>query len=248
MRTIAFLNQKGGVGKTTAAVNVAVGLAKLGRRVVAADLDPQGHMTRSFGVEPEAATLYELMKGQRTLAETLLDVEGVRLAPASMELSGVDTEFAAQPGKERLVANALAAVPDADACILDCPPNLGLLTVNALAAADSIVIPVQAEYLALAGLGALMDTVEAARSIKVGLTVLGIVLTRYNHRKRLCREVAGAIRSHFPELIFETRIRESVALAEAPGFGQSIFAYSPRSAGALDFMGLSREVAARGFA
>lgn len=248
MRTIAFLNQKGGVGKTTVAVNVAVGLTRLGRSVVAADLDPQGHMTRSFGVEAETSTLYELMKGQGSLADALMEVEGVRLVPASMELSGVDTEFAAQPGKERLVAKALAHIPDADACILDCPPNLGLLTVNALAAADSLVIPVQAEYLALAGLGSLMDTVEAARSINAGLSVLGIVLTRYNHRKRLCREVAGAIRSHFPDLIFETRIRESVALAEAPGFGQSIFSYSPRSVGALDFLGLCREINARGFA
>lgn len=248
MRTIAFLNQKGGVGKTTAAVNVAIGLTRLGRRVVMADLDPQGHMTRSLGVEPESATLYELMKGQRSLEETLAEVEGARLVPASLELSGVDTEFATLPGKERLVAKALAGIQDADACILDCPPNLGLLTVNALAAANSIVIPVQAEFLALAGLGSQMDTVEAARAINPGLCVLGIVLTRYNHRKRLCREVAGTIRAHFPDLIFETRIREGVALAEAPGFAQSIFAYSPGSAGALDFLALSREVNARGFA
>jgi chromosome partitioning protein len=254
MRVIAFLNQKGGVGKTTTAVNVGIGLVRLGRSVVLADLDPQGHLTRSLGAEPGGDALYELMKGSRTLRETLAPVEGAWLVPASLELSGADTEFATRPGKERLVAQALSPLSGltglsagtdragADALILDCPPNLGLLTVNALAMAGEVVIPVQAEYLALASLGGLMDTLEAARSFNPGLRILGIVLTRYNHRKRLCREVAGAIRSHFPDLLLETRIRESVALAEAPGFGQSIFAYAPKSQGAIDFTNLSREI------
>jgi chromosome partitioning protein len=249
MRTIAFLNQKGGVGKTTTAVNVGIGMVRLGRRVVLVDLDPQGHLTRSLGVEPGGTTLYEVVKGLSPLSEILAPVEGAQLVPASLELSGVDTEFAARPGKERLVAEALSGLSGqtgADALILDCPPNLGLLTVNALAMAGEVVIPVQAEYLSLASLGGLMDTLEAAHAFNPGLRILGIVLTRYNHRKRLCREVAGAIRSHFPDLLFETRIRESVALAEAPGFGQSIFAYSPRSQGALDFANLSREIDARG--
>jgi chromosome partitioning protein len=246
VRVLAFLNQKGGVGKTTAAVNVGVGLARLGRRVALVDLDPQGHLTRSLGVEPGSATLYEALKGMIPAGAAMIPVEGTRLIPSSLALSALDTEFASVPGKERLLARALEGVGDADAVILDCPPNLGLLTVNALAAAHAVVIPVQAEYLALAGLGALMDTIEAARSINAGLSTLGIALTRYSHRKRLCREVAGAIRSHFPSLVFETRIRESVALAEAPGFGRSIFAYAPRSMGAVDFLNLSREIDARG--
>lgn len=245
MHTMAFLNQKGGVGKTTVAVNAGVGLARLGQRVVLADLDPQGHLTRSLGVEPGEATLYQAVKGLISAEAAMTGVEGVRLIPSSMELSGFDTEFAVYPGKERLLSRAFSAIPDADVVILDCPPNLGLLTVNALAAAGSVVIPVQAEFLALASLGALMDTVEAARSINPDLTVLGIVLTRYVHRKRLCREVAGAIRAHFPDLVFETRIRECVSLAEAPGFAKSIFAYAPRSMGAADFLNLSREIDAR---
>ena len=246
MRALAFLNQKGGVGKTTAAVNAGVALARLGRRVVLADLDPQGHMTRSLGVEPGGATLHDVITGRIPVDAALVQSEAVRLIPASMRLSGADTEFASRPGKERLVAQALSAVTGADVVIMDCPPNLGLLTVNALAAATSVVIPVQAEYLALASLGSLMDTIEAAREVNPDLSILGIVLTRYNHRKRLCREVAGAIRSHFPELLLETRIRESVSLAEAPGFGRSIFSYAPRSQGALDFMNLAREIDARG--
>jgi chromosome partitioning protein len=144
------------------------------------------------------------------------------------------------------VARALEGITDADVVILDCPPNLGLLTVNALAASDSVVIPVQAEYLALLSLGSLMETVEAAKAINPGIITLGIVLTRYNHRKRLCREVASAIRSHFPSLLFETRIRDSISIAEAPGFGKSILSYSPSGVGALDFMNLGREIVARG--
>jgi len=246
MRTIAFLNQKGGVGKTTVAVNVGAGLSRLGRRVVLADLDPQGHLTRSLGVEPEGPTLGAVLAGQAGFPSVLVEAGGMRLAPAAMAMSGADAAFAATPGKERLLAHALGQVEDADVCLLDCPPNLGLLTVNALAAANSVVIPVQAEYLALASLASLMDTVEAAKGINPGLGVLGIVLTRYGHRKRLCREVAQSVRTHFPELIFETRIRESVSLAEAPGFGQSIFEYAPRSLGAVDFKNLSREIDARG--
>jgi len=246
MRTIAFLNQKGGVGKTTTAVNAGAALAKLGKRVVLADLDPQGHLTRSLGLEPGPATLYQIMKGETPVHRAMAWAEGVRIIPASIELSGADTEFASLPGKERLVARALEDIADADVVILDCPPNLGLLTVNALAAADSVVIPVQAEYLALLSLSSLMETVEAAKSINPAIKTLGIVLTRYSHRKRLCREVASAIRSHFPSLVFETRIRDSVSIAEAPGFGKSVFSYSPGGVGTLDFMNLAREIVARG--
>jgi chromosome partitioning protein len=246
MRTIAFLNQKGGVGKTTTAVNTGTALARLGKRVVLVDLDPQSHLTMSLGLEPGPATLYQILKGASQVHEAMAWTEGVRIIPATLELSGADTEFASLPGKERLVARALEDIADADAVILDCPPNLGLLTVNALATADSVIVPVQAEYLALLSLTSLMDTVEAARTINPGLSTLGIVLTRYSHRKRLCREVASTIRSHFPSLVFETRIRESISLAEAPGFGKSIFSYSPGSAGAVDFMNLGREILARG--
>jgi len=246
MRVLAFLNQKGGVGKTTAAVNVGAGLARLGRTVLLVDLDPQGHMTASLGATPGGGTLHDVFTGTATLPGILREAEGMRLAPAGMALSGTDTGFAAFPGKERLLADALSGMPGVDACLIDCPPNLGLLTVNALAAAHGVVAPVQAEYLALASLGSLMDTVEAARAINPGLSITGIFLNRYNHRKRLCREVAGAIRSHFPDLLMETRIRESVSLAEAPGFGRSIFGYAPGSLGAVDFLNLSREIVSRG--
>jgi len=242
------MNQKGGVGKTTLAANTGVGLARLGRSVILADLDPQGHLTRAFGAHAARPGLHEALTGRAAAADVLVEAEGLRLLPASAELAGADTEFAALPGKERLLASALAGLPPADVCILDCPPNLGLLALNALAAAHAVVAPLQAEFLALAGLGAVMGTVEQARAFNPGLTVLGIALTRYTHRKRLCRDVAASVREHFPGLAFETRIREMVALAEAPGFGQSIFAYAPGSQAALDCLNLSREIAARGLA
>ncbi len=247
MKTAALLNQKGGVGKTTATVNAGVGLARMGLRVVLADLDPQAHLTRSLGVTPARGSLHDALRGALPMADILVPAEGLLVAPADMALSGADLDFASAPGKERLLARALQGLP-CDVCLIDCPPNLGLLTVNALAAAGSVLIPVQAEYLALAGLAALMDTVEAARTINPGLEVLGIALMRYSHRKRLCREVASAVRSHFPDLLLETRVRECVSLAEAPGFGRSVFAYAPGRAGARDFAALARELAARGLA
>ncbi|GFK94099.1 Sporulation initiation inhibitor protein Soj [Fundidesulfovibrio magnetotacticus] len=246
MRVLAFLNQKGGVGKTTLAANVGAGLVRLGRSVLLVDLDPQGHLTRAFGADPGGPGLHEALSGSAPAADLLVQAEGALLLPASPELAGADTVFASLPGKERLLARVLERLPEADACILDCPPNLGLLAVNALAAAHAVVVPVQAEFLALAGLGAVMDTVDAARGFNPGLTVLGVALTRYVHRKRLCREVDTSVRRHFPALRLETRVRESVALAEAPGFGKSIFAYAPKSNGALDCLNLAREIAARG--
>ena len=249
MRIIALLNQKGGVGKTTTAVNVGAGLSRLGRRVLLCDLDPQGHMSQWLAGEQGQegrATLHQVMRGSRGVGEAMIQRGDFWVIPSCLELSAADSEFASTPGKERLLARAMAEVSGMDVLVLDCPPNLGLLTVNALALATDLLIPVQAEYLALAVLGRLMDTVEAAKAFNPGLKVLGMVLTRYNHRKRLCREVAGAVRAHFPQALFETRIRESVALAESPGFGQSIFEYGPASQAALDYAGLCREIAARG--
>ena len=246
MRVIAVLNQKGGVGKTTTAVNLGAALARQGMSVLLADMDPQAHMTRSLGLEPGAGPgMAEALRGERPLAGVLVEAEGMRLAPASLGLTSLEGRHGPGQGREFLAARALAELPGADVAILDCPPNLGLLTLNALTAAHGALIPVQAEYLALASLAGAMDTLEAARAVNPGLRPLGIVLTRYNHRKRLCREVAGAIRNHFPDLLLETRIRESVALAETPGFGRSIFAYAPRSTAALDYAALGREVARR---
>lgn len=246
MRTIALLNQKGGVGKTTTAVNIGAGLSRLGLRVALADLDPQGCLGASLGVEAEPGrTTYEALKGEVGLIDILRGERGFKVAPSSLKLSGADSELAALPGKEKLLARAVAGLTGFDALLLDCPPNLGLITVNALAAAGEVLIPVQAEYLALASLANLLGTVESARVLNGRIKVLGVALTRYNNRKRLCREVAQTIRSHFPRLLFETRIRDCVALAEAPGFGQPIFDYAPSSQGALDYLNLCREILAR---
>ncbi len=245
MRIIAVLNQKGGAGKTTTALNVGAGLARLGRSVLLADLDPQAHLTCALGVPAHSLglTVHDALTGATRPAACLLQVRDLLLLPASLVLSGAELDLAAAPGREFLLRKALEDLPGRDVAILDCPPSLGLLTLNALTAASEIVVPLQAEFLALQSLSTLLETVDAVRRrLNPGLAVTGIVCTRFNRRLRLNREVAGKIRSYFGDLAFETHIRENVALAESPGFGQDIFTYRPGSSGARDYLALCREI------
>lgn len=261
VRIIAVMNQKGGVGKTTTVANLGVGLTRLGQRVLLMDLDAQAHLTASLGLEelpPHAATSFDVLDGQASLLQAAIPLPGsgsglgsgpgsgtLRLVPGTLALSGADVVFAARIGRELLLRKALADATAAefDCILLDCPPNLGVLTLNALCAAREVLVPVQAEYLALQSLAELMRTMDAVREhLNPGLTLCGVVLTRFSRTKTLNREVAATLREHFPDRLFEARIRENVALAEAPGFGQDIFRYRPGSAGAQDYLQLAKEL------
>lgn len=249
MRIIAVLNQKGGVGKTTLVVNLSAGLAGLGRRVAAVDLDPQAHLTSSFGVVPISPelTTFELLKGQASFGQMLVEAGAVKVAPSSLRLAGAELELASLPGREFLLKEALEPVHGFDFIFLDCPPNLGLLTINALTASHEILIPLQTEYLAMHSLSKLMDTVNLVQKrLNPSLKIQGIVGNRFAKRKRLNREVVEAIEEHFGDRLFQTQIRDNVSLAEAPSFGKDIFTYKPRSIGAEDFGALCREFLERG--
>ncbi len=247
MRIVAFVNQKGGVGKTTTVHNVGAALGRAGARVLLVDLDAQGSLTASCGFDPDELekNLYDVLDGKVPLADVLLSCEGLDLAPAGMSLAQADLAFAGRIGRENMLKKALAPVTGYDFILLDCPPNLGLVTVNALVAAGELIIPVQAEYHALRGLELLQNTVALVRELNPSLTVLGIVVTFYDKRKTLNRDVFNELRRNVPDLLFETRIRDAVALAEAPSHGQTILAYRPGSAGAQDYEALANEIMRR---
>ncbi|WP_029897155.1 ParA family protein [Desulfohalovibrio reitneri] len=248
MRTIAVMNQKGGVGKTTTTINIGAGLARLDQRVLLVDLDPQAHLTYSLGIPAHEleATIYEVLKGEADVASTLLERHGMDVLPSSLSLSGADLEFSALPGREFLLREALEGFHEMsryDYVLVDCPPNLGILTINAMTAAREVFIPLQTEFLALQSLSKLLETVEVVKKrLNPSLEVTGIVATRYQKQKKLSREVVRKIRDYFGDKLFESSVRENISLAEAPSFGQDIFTYRPDSHGAMDYMALCREI------
>ncbi|WP_084158952.1 ParA family protein [Solidesulfovibrio alcoholivorans] len=250
MRIIAFANQKGGVGKTTTVHNLGAALARMKRKVLLIDLDAQGSLTASCGFAPDdCRSLYEALEGKAHLNEIKIPVEGVQgleLVPAGIDLAQADLAFAARIGRENMLRKILNKVTEFDYVLLDCPPNLGLITLNALVAAKEIVIPVQAEYHALRGLELLQGTVAMVKDLNPTLSVLGIVVTFFDKRKTLNRDVFNELRKAFRELLFDVRIRDAVALAEAPSEGQDIFAYRPASAGTEDYERLAKEIERRG--
>jgi len=258
MRTIAFINQKGGVGKTTSAVNIAAGLARDGRRVLLVDLDPQAHATQHVGVElaPGQRSIYDVLLGDAPLAGILRPVcENLTLAPSHIDLVAAEIELYGRPGRERILCAALQPHREQfDLALIDCGPSLGLLTLNALAAADEVVIPLQAHFLALQGLGRLLETVARVReSINPSLRVGGVLLCMYEPGTRLAHEVADDIRRFLEAAqpgapwygagIFATPVRRNIKLAECPSFGKSIFDYAPRSRGVADYTAVAREIA-----
>jgi chromosome partitioning protein len=250
-QTIACANQKGGVGKTTTVVNLAADLALRGERVLVIDLDPQGNATSGFGIDRGAlrSTLYDVLLGDVALDDVIVPtaVAGCALAPASVALAGAEVELAGADQRERRLARLLRPVADRyDYVLLDCPPSLGLLTVNALTAADSVLIPTQCEYYALEGLTQLIATLNLVRdNLNPGLGIKGVVLTMYDARTNLSADVAAEVRRHLGDAVFDAVIPRSVRLSEAPSFGQPIALYSADSRGAIAYDELTQELRRR---
>lgn len=262
MRIIAIMNQKGGVGKTTTSVNLSAGLARLGKKVCLVDLDPQGHASLHLGVEALAGTptVYDVFAGTRTIAESRkLVASNLWVVPSNIDLAAAEVELADSPGRESILRHSLAAVREAgdvDYVIFDCPPSLGVLTINALTAATEVFIPLQPHFLALQGLSKLFETTALVkRRLNRDLLVSGVILCLYETGTRLAQDITDDLFTFLsrsdPQApwsgakIFDSRVRRNIKLAEAPSFAQSIFEYDARCAGSQDYGNLAEEVAAQ---
>jgi chromosome partitioning protein len=250
-RVIAVANQKGGVGKTTTTVNLSAALALTGQRILIVDLDPQGHATSGMGIPRNGAgpSVYDALINNTPLQSVVVPTQvlGLDLAPGSIHLAGAEVELVSLPSREARLRNALEPVRDVySAVFIDCPPSLGLLTLNAMVAADELIIPMQCEYYALEGMTHLIDTVALVRrQLNPGLRISGVLLTMFDPRTNLAEQVATEIRRHFSGEVYKTVIPRSVRLAEAPSFGQPAVTYDPASRGAEAYLALAKEVADR---
>ncbi len=249
MRSISISNHKGGVGKTTTALNLGAGLARLGEKVLLIDMDPQAHLTYSLGIEAHEleTSVHDIMKGLAKIEDLVITREGLDLIPSSLDLSGKGKrELMSLEKSEWLLSNGMDGADKYDYIIIDCPPALGIFTLNALTFSQEIFVPLQAEFLSLQGMSKLLKWVkQVQKRYNEKLEISGVIITCFDKRKRLNQEVDAKVRSYFKNRVFETQIRENISLAEAPGFGQSIFEYDSGSHGAEDYMNLSREVMER---
>ena len=252
-RVMTVANQKGGVGKTTTTVNLAMALAQHGLRVLVIDLDPQGNASTALGIDHGVGTpsIYDVLLGGASLAEVAAPVElaaSLRCVPATIDLAGADIELASQVAREYRLRRAIEGLTEpVDYLLIDCPPTLGLLTLNALVAAREILIPIQCEYYALEGLAQLLNTVELVRSqLNAKLEVSTVLLTMYDSRTRLADQVADEVRQHFGDKVIRAVIPRNVRVSEAPGYGQTVITYDAGSRGAVSYLEAARELADRG--
>ncbi len=248
--TFVFVNQKGGVGKTTSAINIGAYLALSGKKVLLIDFDSQGNMSSGVGISKDKPTVYELLGDLAPTDQVIrkTEIEGLWAVPASIDLSGATIELVDQEDREFYLKNAIAPIKDNyDYILIDCPPSLGLLTLNGLAAADAVLVPMQCEYFALEGISLLLQTVKKVQtSINPALRIGGIFFTMYDSRTRLANDVVNQVTSYFGDSVFKTIIPRNVRLSEAPSHGQPVCLYDSLCSGARGYEALTKEIIARG--
>lgn len=245
---ISISNHKGGVGKTTSVVNIGAGLHQLGKKVLMIDMDPQANLSQSLGVFEPEHSVYKLLRGASNIDDATMELElDLHMIPSELDLSGAELELSMEAGREFILKDHINKVRDKyDYILIDCPPSLGLLTINAFTASNQVFFPLQAQFLATQGLTKLLEVIEKVQQrLNTDLEIGGVFITQYDQRKILNRNVREAITKHFGEKLFKTVIRENVALAEAPSRQTNIFRYNPKSNGAKDYWDLAQEVLER---
>jgi len=242
-RVISLSNHKGGVGKTTSAINIGAALNKLGKKVLLIDLDPQANLSQSLGVIEPERNIYRAIRGDYPL-EPIEVIKGLDLIASTLDLSGAEIEIAAEAGREYILKELIEPLRGSyDFIIIDSPPSLGLLTLNAFVASNLVFIPIQAQYLALQGVAKLVEVIDKIQKrLNKELQIGGVFITQYDQRKVLNRDVAATIEGYFKDKLFKTKLRDNIALAEAPTQGVDIFRYQPKSKGAEDYLALCKEI------
>lgn len=245
-KIVALANQKGGVGKTTTSINLAASLAVLEKRVLLVDADPQANSTSGLGFEPGTNNTYSMLTGQAAIGDSILQssqMPSLHIIPSNINLVGAETELASMDNGQFRMRELLSLVRDNyDFILIDCSPSLGMITLNALIAADSVMIPVQCEYFALEGLGKLLNTIKMVKGrLNPALEIEGFVLTMYDSRLRLANQVVAEVRNHFPGLVFDTLIQRNTRLSEAPSYGKPVILYDAACTGSVNYLNLTKE-------